>query len=73
MLTAYVGDEGYGWHVVKTKRGTTLVHRGGGLPEAESELQWYIDERTVIALTVNNHIGFRKSIIEAFQSMLWKK
>jgi CubicO group peptidase (beta-lactamase class C family) len=70
MFTAYVGDEGYGWHVVKTARGGTLVHRGGGLPEAESELHWYIDERTVPAFTVNNHIGFRKPVLAAFRRAL---
>lgn len=70
MFTAYVGDEGYGWHVVKTAGGGTLVHRGGGLPEAESELHWYIDERTVLAFTVNNHIGFRKPVLAAFRQTL---
>lgn len=73
MFTAYVGDEGYGWHVRKTKRGTTLVHRGGGLPEAESELRWYIEERTVVAVTINNHIGFRKPIVEAFERIMRRK
>jgi CubicO group peptidase (beta-lactamase class C family) len=73
MFTAYVGDEGYGWHVKKTRRGTTVVFRGGGLPEAESELRWYIEGRTVVAVTINNHIGFRKSIVEAFERIMRKK
>lgn len=73
MFTAYAHiDEGYGWHVMKTARGTTLV-RGGGLPNFESEMQWYVDENTVIIFTVNNDLNFRRVVAPAIVQTIWKK
>jgi CubicO group peptidase (beta-lactamase class C family) len=74
MFTAYAhGDEGYGWHVVKTVRGTTMVHRGGGRPDFESELQWYIDENTVIIFTINNDLNLRRRVAPAISQVIWGK
>ena len=59
MFTAYVHvAEGYGWHVIKTARNTMMVRRGGGRPDFESEVQWYIDENTIIIFTVNMDLNF---------------
>ena len=74
MFTAYAnGDEGYGWHVAKTKRNTTLLRRGGGRPDFESELQWYPEENTVLIFTVNNDLNFRRRVAPAAQDLLWRK
>lgn len=74
MFTAYAHvDEGYGWHVIKTLRGTTMVRRGGGMPNFESELQWYIDENTVIIFTVNNDLNFRRRVAPAIEQAIWRK
>jgi len=68
MFTAYVGDEGYGWHVVDTEFGR-LLRRGGGLPEFESSLRWYIDEDLVIVVLINNHIGFRLPVVQGLEKI----
>jgi len=73
MFTAYVGDEGYGWHVNKTERGGMVVNRGGGLPEFESELRWYIEDEVFVAFTINNHLRFRLPVINAIEQEIWKK
>ena len=74
MFTAYAHvDEGYGWHVIKTVRGTTMVRRGGGMPNFESEVQWYIDENTVIIFTVNNDLNFRRRVAPAIEQAIWPK
>jgi CubicO group peptidase (beta-lactamase class C family) len=74
MFTAYAHvDEGYGWHVTKTARNTTMVHRGGGMPDFESQVQWYIDENTVVIFTVNNDLNFRRRIVPAITQTIWPK
>ena len=74
MFTAYAHvDEGYGWHVVKTARGTTMVRRGGGRPDFESKVQWYIDENAVIIFTVNNDLNFRRRVAPAIAQAIWRK
>ena len=74
MFTAYVhGDEGYGWHVTKTARHTMMVRRGGGRPDFESEVQWYIDENTVIIFTANNDLNFRRRVAPAIEQAIWPK
>ena len=74
MFTAYVHlDEGYGWHVVKTVRGTTMVQRGGGRPDFESHVRWYIDENTVVIFTVNNDLDFRRRVLPALEQVIWRK
>lgn len=74
MFTAYAHvDEGYGWHVGKTTRNTTLVRRGGGRPDFESEVQWYVDENTVVIFTVNNDLDFRRVVAPAIVETIWKK
>jgi len=74
MFTAYAHeDEGYGWHVTKTARNTTMVRRGGGMPDFESEVQWYIDENTVVIFTVNNDLNFRRVVAPAIAQTIWRK
>lgn len=72
MFTAYVGDEGYGWHVIDTEHGR-LLRRGGGLPEFESSLRWYQDEDLVIVVLINNHLGFRVPIIEGLERIAFEQ
>lgn len=73
MFTAYAHvTEGYGWHVMKTVRGTTMVP-GGGRPDFESEVQWYIDENAVIIFTVNNDLNFRRRVAPAIEQTVWPK
>jgi CubicO group peptidase (beta-lactamase class C family) len=74
MFTAYAhGDEGYGWHVVKTERNTTMVHRGGGREDFESQVQWYIDEKTAVIFTVNNDLNFRRRIVPVIEQAIGRK
>jgi CubicO group peptidase (beta-lactamase class C family) len=74
MFTAYAHvNEGYGWHVDKTTRNTMMVRRGGGRPDFESEVQWYIDENTVVIFTVNNDLNFRRVVAPAIVQTIWKE
>lgn len=74
MFTAYTNnDEGYGWHVKKTPRDTTMVSRGGGRPDFESQVQWDIDENIVIIFTVNNDLNFRRRVAPAIEQLIWGK
>jgi CubicO group peptidase (beta-lactamase class C family) len=58
MLTAYVGNEGYAWHVVDSVDGP-LVRRGGGLPGFECSIRWYRDDDLIIIFALNNELGLR--------------
>ncbi len=69
MFTAYVRDEGYGWHVIDSPHGQ-IVRRGGGLPNFESSLRWYIDEDLVIVVLMNNHLGFRVPVAEGIERIM---
>jgi hypothetical protein len=74
MFTAYAnGDEGYGWHVSRTARSTTMVRRGGGRPDFESQVQWDVDENTLFIFTVNNDLNFRRRIAPAIEQTIWRK
>jgi len=70
MFTAWVGDEGYGWHVIDTDHGR-LFRRGGGLPDFESSLRWYADSDVVIVALLNNHIGFRLPVVEGLEDVVF--
>jgi len=65
MFMAYVRDEGYGWHVAKTSRGTTTHFRGGGMPGFESEFVRFPNEDAVIIFVINTRQ-------ERFRLPLWK-
>ena len=74
MFTAYAHiNEGYGWHVDKTARNTMMVRRGGGRPDFESEVQWYIDENIVVIFTVNMDLDFRRRVAPAIEQAIWRK
>ncbi len=73
MFTAYISDEGYGWHVTKTARGTQMVRRSGGRADFESEVRWYVEENVVVILTANNHLHFRRLVTPAIEKTIWQK
>lgn len=74
MFTAYVNNtEGYGWHIIKTPRNTTLVRRGGEREDFECEVRWYLDENIVVIFTVNNGLNLRKRIPSAIEGAIWQK
>lgn len=74
MFTVYAhGDEGYGWHVAKTERGTTMLRRGGGRDDFESELRWYVDEDVTVIFTVNNDLSFRRVVAPAIERTIWRR
>ena len=73
MFTAYANkDEGYGWHVARTSRNTTMVRRGGGRPDFESQVMWDLDEDTVIVFTVNNDLNLRRRIAPALDAAVFE-
>jgi CubicO group peptidase (beta-lactamase class C family) len=69
MFTAHFGDEGYGWHVAKTSRGTRVLHRGGGQPEVASEVRWYPDEDAIIVVLRNEHLDSPTPIADAIEKI----
>lgn len=74
MFTAYAhGDEGYGWHVAKTERGTTMLRRGGGRDDFESEVRWYVDEDVTVIFTINNDLDFRRVVAPAIERTIWRR
>ena len=73
MFTAYHGDEGYGWHVAPTERGTTVVHRGGGHPEVSSEVRWFPDEQSLIVIFRNEHIDSPTANAKAIAELLFPR
>lgn len=74
MFIAYANvNEGYGWHVDKTKRNTMMVRRGGGREDFEAEVQWYIDENTMVIFTINNDLNLRRIVAPAIVQTIWKK
>lgn len=73
MFTAYFRDEGYGWHVNKTDRGTTLHHRGCGNPGFEGQFARYPDDDVTILLTSNNRNGWRRPIWEGIELRVFKE
>lgn len=74
MFAPYTNDtEGYGWHVIKTPRNTTLVRRGGGREDFESELRWYVNENVVVVFTANNDLNFRRRVVPAIEEAIWRK
>jgi len=70
MFTAYVGDEGYGWHVGDSEYGR-LLRRGGGLPGFESSLRWYPDDDVLIIVLMNNHLGFRVPVVTGIEKVVF--
>lgn len=71
MLTAYFGDEGYGWHVAETVQGKIVHHRGCGNPGFEGQYARYPDDRATVLLTSNNRDGWRRRIWEGIEGILF--
>lgn len=72
MFTPYVGDEGYGCHVIDTEVGR-LLRRRGGRPDFESSLRWYMDEDLVVVVLINNHIGFRLPVVQGLEKIAFDR
>ena len=72
MFTAYIGTEGYSWHVITDSTRGRLVRRGGAVPGFESSLRWYRDGDLVIVFTVNSNIGHRVQVARGIAETLEK-
>ena len=72
MFTAYIGTEGYSWHIIGDSTRGRLVRRGGEVPGFESSLRWYRDRDLVIIFTVNSNIGHRIAVARGIADVLEK-
>jgi CubicO group peptidase (beta-lactamase class C family) len=70
-FTAYIEDQGYGWHVDTTEEGTPRRWKGGGLPMYESKVAWYPDRDLVIVFAINNHFGWRVPLWNGLERILF--
>lgn len=71
IFTAYIDDQGYGWHVDTTGAGTPRRWKGGGLPMYESKVAWYPDQDLFIAFAINNHFGWRVPLWSGLEAILF--
>ncbi len=46
--------EGYAWHVDVDKNGRRRIHKGGGMPQYQTQILWFPDERVVIIWATND-------------------
>ena len=55
LFTPYMADYGYGWNVVRTPRGTTLVHHGGSDSSSGmlATFRWFVDENIFVCVLSN--------------------
>ncbi len=53
IFTPFLNDYGYGWDVLKTKRGVLIQHDGGGMLGNSAEIRRYIDADVVTILFCN--------------------
>ena len=72
MFTAYIGNEGYSWHVIDDSTRGSLVRRGGEVPGFESSLRWYRDRNLVIIFAVNSNVGHRIPVARGIADVLEK-
>ncbi len=70
IFSAYVGTEGYSWHVINNSTRGRLVRRGGMLPGFESSLRWYRDADLVILFAINSNMGFRMQVARGIEDIL---
>ncbi|MCZ6747443.1 MAG: serine hydrolase, partial [Acidobacteria bacterium] len=70
MFSAYIGVEGYAWHVIDNSTRGRLVWRGGMLPGFESSLRWYRDADLVILFAINSNMGFRMKVARGIDDIL---
>lgn len=47
-------SEGYAWHVEVDKNGRRRIHKGGGMPQYQTQIIWFPDERVVIIWATND-------------------
>lgn len=71
-------DYGYGWNILSTPRGTTLIEHGGDAsPEGwTADFRWYRDENVVVIITSNemrDTWGVRHSIEEALDRIIFER
>ena len=72
MFTAYIGTEGYSWHIIDDSTRGSLVRRGGEVSGFESSLRWYRDSDLMIIFTVNSNIGHRIAVARGIADVLEK-
>lgn len=53
IVTPFLNDYGYGWDVLKTKRGTLIQHDGGSMLGNSAEIRRYINAGVVTILFCN--------------------
>lgn len=70
MFQAYVGSEGYSWHVIENSTRGRLVRRGSATPGFESSVRWYLDTDLVIIFAINSNIGFRIQVARGIADIL---
>ena len=70
IFAAYIGTEGYSWHVIDDSTRGRLVRRGGMLPGFESSLRWYRDADLVILFAINSNMGFRMQVARGIDDIL---
>jgi CubicO group peptidase (beta-lactamase class C family) len=73
MLTPHFHEQGYGWYVTRTTRGTLMARRGGAREDFESRIQWYVEEDVVVIYTVNNSLNFTRQLAPALEEIIWRK
>jgi hypothetical protein len=70
MFTAYIDDQGYGWHIDEV-----LGHRrhwkGGGAPNYEYQVAWYPDDDFFIVIAMNDHAGWRVPVWSGIEGALF--
>jgi CubicO group peptidase (beta-lactamase class C family) len=70
MFTAYIGTEGYSWHIIDDSTRGSLVRRGGEVAGFESSMRWYRDSDLVIVFAVNSNIGHRIQVARGIANVL---
>lgn len=63
----------YGWNVIKTIRGTTVISHAGDFGGYNTELRHYVDEDYSIIFTSNtrvNGVGFRQAVVNGISLLL---
>lgn len=69
MFTAYLSDQGYGWHIDEIE-GHRRYWKGGGAPMYEYQVAWYPDDGFYVVIAMNDHVGWRVPVWTAIESLL---
>lgn len=71
MFTPRRDDQGYGWEIETTPRGTRLRRRLGGTPGFQVELLDYVDENVVVAFAINDRTGWHGKVWETVEEAVF--